>query len=318
VSATTVGLFLRENANLFVWLERKNAERIEQSLRRFQYLQVLFRDNPYSLGYTLHASTLAIELAKSQGHTERIGHLIDTGDKVAAKLEKAERTPNLEYALWLYYRAVGRPQLASRAISRVGIHPGTYSFFLAADLLENHDRETALRLFDEATASVMRSKYIRLARAHLVPSQPDGDSQILELVDEYAADPSPLIRRWALLAMCRTCSREEIRDEAEKGLRMSDSDEDYPAIASWGDRACVEFLAGRIDEEQLFEQTGIEGLSGAAGYFTVAMAKFAEKKPDDAEKYFRLCIKTTNICTFDLNWARAYLKHLPTLHQTSN
>ena len=182
--------------------------------------------------------------------------------------------------------------------------------FSAADCLRRADAQAATKEFESVISpEVLSSKYVRLAMAHLIRDSDGGDKRVHELVGEYLDDPSPFIRRFALLAECLVCSVPELERVAQRGL-AKDSPKEHATVDAWGDRPCVDYLAGLIDEDELWKKTGQRGFSGTAAHFTIAMKNLARGDRAAAKHHFEACVATNKIGIFDYEWSKAYLKRM--------
>ena len=82
-------------------------------------------------------------------------------------------------------------------------------------------------------------------------------------------------------------------------------------MESWGDRPCVEYLAGRIDEDELWKRTGYRGFYGRlAAHFTMGMKNLAAGDRSEAKRHFEECTALNGNGIFDVAWANAYLKRM--------
>jgi hypothetical protein len=204
-----------------------------------------------------------------------------------------------------YYLAAEEPDLAWRAIRRVGHHRGTYCWFLAAACMERFGPD-ALPEFDKAVALDHRdSKYVRLARAYLLGWQPDRRAEVEGLVEHMFDDPSAFLCTQALLAMWPVWSAEEIRDRAKQAAVSA-------TLFDW--KECWKYMTGRIDESELLEQADDTIPSRSHAHFTLAIMCLADGKREDARRHFVDCVETDARGWFDCEWARGFLALMDANH----
>ena len=129
IQGSPVGLHLRSICRIMLGSERQDAALLDNALRDCEYVQLLFCGNQCSLAYHLLALTNAITLARSEDRSEDAERYTETGRSVAERLALCDGFPGGDYDMWLFYRAIGDEGRAHQALSRVGKHPGTYSFF---------------------------------------------------------------------------------------------------------------------------------------------------------------------------------------------
>lgn len=72
----------------------------------------------------------------------------------------------------------------------------------------------------------------------------------------------------------------------------------------------VEYLAGLIGEDELWDKTGERGFSGSAARFTMGMKSLSRRDRAEAQRQFKSCVETNRIGNFDFEWAQAYLKRM--------
>ena len=128
------------------------------------------------------------------------------------------------------------------------------------------------------------------------------------LVEDYLTDSSPLIRRFALMAMCLVRNSDEIERIASSGLR------NYPfgkeVHDAWGDEACVRYLAGDYDEIRLREAIEGRHFGSTMIELTVGMKHLSAGHRELAQKHFQRCVELNQIFTFDYGFAEAYLTRM--------
>ncbi len=111
-------------------------------------------------------------------------------------------------------------------------------------------------------------------------------------------DPSPFLRRHALLALCPFSQPDDIRRLAKSA----------PAIAVaglWDDPACLKHLAGEMTEQELLDPTRSIHGSRADARFTVAMMKLSAGNEQAAREQLEKCVQDAAPGYFDYTWARA-------------
>jgi serine/threonine protein kinase len=301
-----IGLSIRAMANIFVGYETDDLQLIETAVQDLEYVQFLFRDNPFIVHWRLLGLNNAIELARRHGDQDGLQRLAAKGRPLANQLESVRGCPGLEYALWMFYRAIDEDDKATLAIHRVGTHPGTYSWILAADCLRRNEATVAAHEFDRTVAAKhQQSKYVRLAKMHLVRDSAEGAEQIYTWASGMLADRSPMIQREALLALCSVSTPRQIAKMAESvaaDMRTHAADLFDP----YCDAANIEFLAGWLDERQLLERAGRSAPCLANAHFTIAMLRLAEGNRAAALEQLELSVATQAVYYFDYEWARAY------------
>jgi hypothetical protein len=295
-----VGLMILAFADFSIvaTVNQHDAAMSEKTVRDFEYVRFLFRNTPASLSHHVFALALAAKLAHSEGRTEDANRFIEEGRPLAAELmTKVDDYPAGAWSCQHFYEAAGEKDEAWRAICRVGRCDGTYSWFLAAECL-NRFKRNAIIEFDEAVdVGLQESKYIKLARAFLLGWVPERHGEITDLVIGMLDDPSPFIRRHALLAMWPVWSATQIREHAEPTLE--------PGL--WYDEECLQYLAGEGDNTALLEQAGKDEKDLLLAHFTLAMLCLADGEHGEATAHLQACTSKGPPGWFDYEWARGYL-----------
>ncbi|MGI9471472.1 MAG: hypothetical protein ACR2NZ_08075 [Rubripirellula sp.] len=81
---------------------------------------------------------------------------------------------------------------------------------------------------------------------------------------------------------------------------------------AWGDEACIRYLAGEYNEDEL--RDAIEGRHFGSTMIglTIAFKNLAAGKRRLAKQHFQLCVDLNQILTFDYGFAEAYLSKMNT------
>lgn len=301
IQNSPVGLLIHAVSKLITSSEKRDGALAAEAAQDFKYVQFLFHDNQASLGFRLVAIASAIRLAQREGRTDDAQRYIREGRPLAETLAAATDYPAGQWSCQQFYLASDDQGAAWRAIRNVGRHPGTYCWFLAAECLARYGSSAAAE-FDKLIAPEHKdSKYVRLAKAHLVRDLPDGAEEVKKLVGKLPEDdPSPLIRRHALLALCLACNSDEVRARAASAT--------MPGL--WYNAACLDYLAGVIDEAKLLANAEQSEVFKANARFTLAMMRLADGDRTGAIRHLRECSATGTVGYFDYEWARAYLERL--------
>jgi tetratricopeptide (TPR) repeat protein len=309
IKASPIGLMMVSLAETLLGATSGDSTKLNRSIRDNEYVRLHFRNNQLSLAYSIQAYAIAIAMAKAEGRREEANRLESEALPFAETLARRKGFHSGFYNLWMFYKAIGEDDKAFKAIRRVGDHPGTYSFFLSAEVLKQSQGPEAVGQFDAVISDEFHdSKYIRLAKAHLVRGLPDGESQVKQLAENCLEDPSPLIRRFALMAMCLVCDSDEIESLAKRGRSRHDklhNDHD-----TWGDEACIQYLAGECNEDELREAIEANYFGGSMIELTIAMRHLAAGNREFAKKHFQRCVDLKQIFTFDYGFADAYLARM--------
>ena len=85
-----------------------------------------------------------MELARAERRHEDIARYSNEGGPLAEKLATHIEFPSGSYSRWQFYKAARKEDEAWRAIRGVGQHPGTYSWYLAADCLRRYSGDAAV------------------------------------------------------------------------------------------------------------------------------------------------------------------------------
>ena len=310
IQRSPVGLLIRGQARLLIGVDRQDAESIGAALQDFQYVQFLCHNNRGSIAWRIHALTQAIELAKRERRDDDVARYVAEARPLAEALAPIGDYPFGDWCRWLFYRAIGSLEEASQAIRRVGEHPGDHCLFLAANCLLRPGPTAAAEEFDKAIVhSDTESKYVQLARAHVVRELPGGAELARSLIKDLLDDPSPIICRHALLVLCLVGNTDEIRARALKAYSTIRGEFYVPGDLFNGN-ACVKYLAGILDEKEFLKGTGNHGYSKGVAHFNIAMMRLAEGRRDAAREHFALCVATNTVGSFDYELGRAYLARM--------
>ena len=199
IKRSPVGLVIQGFLNLFDAWGGNDAKAAESAIKDFEYVQFFFNDNPASLGFRLLALESGVRIARSEGRYEDVDRYAREGRLLAEQLAEVEHYPAGDWSRQKFYLAIGEEEAAWQAIRKVGQHQGTYSWFLAAHCVERYGIH-AIDEFEKAMAlEHWNGKYIRLARAYLLMDTAEAAPQVRNLVGDMLNDPSPFLRRHALL-----------------------------------------------------------------------------------------------------------------------
>ena len=138
---------------------------------------------------------------------------------------------------------------------------------------------------------------MRLARAYLLGCLPERSHEVEALVRDLLGDPSPFLRRHALMAMWPVWNADQIHDRA--------ASVSTPGL--WYDAKCLEYMAGQLNESDLLVQAENCGSSLIAAHSTLAMIRLADGRMADARRHFQACVDTDVRGWFDYAWARGFL-----------
>jgi serine/threonine protein kinase len=306
IRCSPLGLWIKANRDAWEASETGSMELTEEALEEYKYVDTLFRDHPFALNGHLQAFVGAIERAPSPADKERY---IEQGRQLTKKLEGRLESDWGDWPRWMFYRAVGEPEKATDAIRRVGRTPTTYCWFYAADCLGRQDAPAALEEFSEAIVpNDQSSKYVRLSEARLVSNTVGSANRVRQLVQDLLDDPSPLIRRNALLSLYRACPTEFPEYAAQAAAVRSQ--ESTAGFDPFGEEAMVQYLAGRLPEEKLLEQATRHRLFLANAHFTIGMVCLATGRHEEAREHLEKAATPRAFDSFDYAWAKAYLMHL--------
>ncbi len=128
----------------------------------------------------------------------------------------------------------------------------------------------------------------------------DYPKELRTFVEELLQDPSPFLRRHALLALWPVCEPQEIREKAQSTT----------TTGLWFDAACLDYLAGELTESQLLDRAGQNDVSKSNAQFTLAIMCLAARDRDGAYRHFEKCAEITASGWFDCEWARGYLARM--------
>jgi tetratricopeptide (TPR) repeat protein len=302
VARSPVGLFIRAQAELMVSSDSGDLEQRQSALQDLVVAQFLLRDSGHSVMWRLSSLAGTIEQAKAAGRVNDASRFAAEATPLVPLLVNV---PGTEWVRWTYCRAIGDEEgmlEACRAASTSRIH-----LFVAAHCMtRNRDDADALRQFEELTRDKPRNtKWARLARAYLVRALPDGAARVRELVADLTSDPDALTRRLALSALCLGCSVAEVEEYAKKAAASFPpfwvGDDDL-----WKGDACIAYLAGKLDAEELQKTVGTGRFSLSNAHCTIGLKCLARSDRQGAFEHFQAAVATQMWGSYDYELAWAF------------
>jgi hypothetical protein len=130
---------------------------------------------------------------------------------------------------------------------------------------------------------------------------------VQELLDDLVHNPSPIIRRHALAALCLASdSLDEVHYRASQATHKL-YDGNYKPGDLFNGMACLSLLCGYQEGEDLLREAEGRGYALANLHFTLAMMKLADKDRQGALDHLKKCAETHTIGSIDHELGRAYL-----------
>ena len=296
IARSPLGVYIRGQAVVLIAIDEHDEAKLRSALPDLELSRYLFRNSPSTVGWLLTAYGVGIEFALEDGRTSEAKSYEQQG-KQLTKLKA--RGARFSWGLWMFSRAVGDDDGMVRAANDI-------PFYLSAHCLSRSDGRDALARFDELSFRQQSAKLHKLARAHLLLGAGRGPNELHDWVSVLLDDPSPIIRRHALAALCLVCDRDEVRKLA--GVHQSDVMNEFDDV--WRGESCCRFFAGQITEHQLKNQAANHRFSQGNAHFTIAMAHVADRDRDKALASFRACVDTHVYGSYDYELAQAYVRRM--------
>ncbi len=162
INCSPAGLLIRASATKY------DTKLRDKALRDYEYAQFLYRDSQFVISLRIWAITQAIVHSRREGRHEDARRYAQEGEGLADKFEAAPGNPFGDWSRSFFYETCGENEKAFHALRRVGRHAGTYTWCLAVECLRRNDYANALHEFELAMyPDHERSKYVRIAKAHL-------------------------------------------------------------------------------------------------------------------------------------------------------
>ena len=300
-----VGVLIRGQTRFYLAIDKQDVDLLDTTLNDLEYAQFLLGDSRHAMAFRVAALGHAIELARQSGRVEDVTRYIDRGNATAATLAAADY-PLGHFDSWLFWRAAGDEVRAAESLDRTVRHGGGYSIYLAADCLKCADPMAGkTRFVTIASGFREHSPLVRIAQAHVEHALSGNENAVRELVGYLVTDPSPIVVRHALLALCLVARSDEIAARAQEAVAAALKVNDI-----WGGPHSIQFLAHEMDERQLLELIANRVWRASQAHFTIAMYRLAEGDQADSLDHLRACVATNAFGSFDYELARAYLARL--------
>ena len=304
-----LGLYTKCEIDYLHALDQKDTTLLNQVVENSQSVMYLLRDSLPASSLRLSILTSTIEIAHRDEDSELKRRYMLQGSELANTLAKHADFPPGCRTRWLFYQATGETDNMETAARDLSRYPSEYIWYFGAHCLGHYGND-ALAKFDKTVGwPAQDNKYIRLARAHLVADQPNGGEEARQLVATLTNDPSPLIRRYALIALCLTRDLGEVERQASKVSKAI-----RPGLRPGGDvfnvGPCIDYMAAAMDGPTLLDRVRNHGWAMANAEFMIAMKKLAEGKRREARKHFKASAETNVLGSYDREWARAYVARM--------
>lgn len=301
------GVFIRGQVSILKGLDTHDRQRVEQAIRDLAVVQFQLSNSPAVVTARIHALAAAIALAQLDGDSAAVARFVQEGRPLVDSMASETDYPWAGEICWLFYTAAEDEELAWLATQRHGRLSGYFAISVACGCLRRWSMPIAAEEFERAFDHIDEDDpCVRLARAHLTSGGPKRAEQVQELVDELVEQPSVILRRHALTALCLVSdSLEDVRQRALEAT--SDLNEDaYRAEDLFNGAACLDLLRGAPEEVLLKDAQGHE-YALANLHFTLGMMRLAEKDRRGALEQFQKCADTHVIGSLDYELGRAYL-----------
>ena len=294
---SSLGVYIEGQGLLFVSTDQGDVELLRCAVEKLEASKHLLGESPLTLGSLLQAYGVGIQYSKAQGHGAATDDFERKGRQIWDRFDGSK--PPFTWGLWDFAQAVGDDEASLRAARRVPP-------YLAALCLQNRNGQDGLDYFDQQIISD-DVKLNTIFRAHLMKSAGEPSSELRASLTPLLHDPSPIVRRHAMAALCLACDESELKALAVSGAhgRLESRFDDL-----WIGESCYRLLAGRIGESQLLQQADGHRYSLANAYFTLAMHSLAKKNRQAALSNFEKCRQTQAFGAMDYELAVAYVDRM--------
>jgi tetratricopeptide (TPR) repeat protein len=150
IQHSPVGLLIRGMSQLFMGIDRKDPDLLDNAIGDFEYVHFLFRDNQAAVGWRTYAIAAALELARLQERREDELRLTEVGRVAVQELSALQGNAMNSNLLYHAYRAIGDVEKSLAASREAASFAASFCGVAAIAFLAHYEPPIAAQQFERA------------------------------------------------------------------------------------------------------------------------------------------------------------------------